>query len=324
MMVRSGLTLIVMAGILSGCSGVGSVASPSSVVPQTKKSSGISFNFQTVDDPASPTNRVNGIDLLGDIVGTIGNGNAGSPYVSYISQPPYTTFQNETYAGAKGTVATSISSVAGQTIVAGWVNNPPQLPGVWAFVQINGLWTIFRDRKGGKGPNSVTEILGVNDAGFAVGYFINSTGNQIPVVITIPTEKFIALKPPPPFTNAEATGINNFGDITGWEQRASGTVGFFEQAGKYYTFSYPGAASTYALGINSQDQIVGYYVDSSNAKHGFVLTGPKGGGGQSWQSVDETNGAQGTAIAGINDKDSICGYYVDANGAQHGFIATAN
>jgi len=320
---RGLLSLIVMAGVLSACSGVGPVRSPSSALPQTKTSSGISFKFQTVDDPASTVNRVNGIDLLGNIVGTIGNGNPSSPYASYISAPPYTTFQNETYSGAQGTVATSISTAAGQATVAGWVIHPPQLPGIWSFVQINGLWTIFRDRKGGKGPTSLTEILGVNDAGFGVGYFKNAYGYFIPVVVNIPTEKFNVLKPPA-YSNAEGTGINNVGDITGWEQGSSGTVGFFEQVGRYYTFTYPGATATYALGINTKDQIVGYYVDSSNADHGFILTNPKGGGGQTWQSVDEPSGARGTVITDINDNDEICGYYVDASRVQHGFVATTN
>jgi len=321
--VRGLLTLIAAAAVLSGCSGIGSVASPGGALPQTKTSSAISFKFQTVDDPASTVNRVNGLDSLGNIVGTIGNGNPSSPYASYLSAPPYTTFQNETYAGALGTVATGIATAAGQTTIAGWVIHPPQLPGIWSFVQINGLWTIFRDRKGGKGLTSLTEILSVNDAGFGVGYFKNAYGYFTPIVVNIPTEKFNVLKPPG-YSNAEGTGINNVGDITGWEETSSGTVGFFEQVGKYYTFAYPGATATYALGINSHDQIVGYYVDPSNVEHGFVLTNPKGGSGQTWQSVDEPNGPRGIVISDINDNDEICGYYVDANSVQHGFVATTN
>ena len=192
--------------------------------------SSISFKYQTVDNPASSVNQVNGINRSSDIVGTTGSGSKSDPYVSYISQPPYDTFQDETYKNAQGTVAMNINSAASQTVIGGWVINPPSLPGIWAFVQINGLWTIFRNLKGGRGPNTATEMLGINDEGFGVGWFKNTNGNSVPVVINIPTEKFTALKPPG-YLNAEATGINDVGDIAGWETTSSGTIGFFERIG---------------------------------------------------------------------------------------------
>jgi hypothetical protein len=216
-------------------------------------------------------------------------------------------------------VATSVVSVPGQTIVGGWVVNP--LPGIWAFVQINGVWSIFRNLKGGRGPDTATEILGLNNAGFGVGYFRNTDGNNVPVIINIPTENFTALRPPG-YSNAEATGINAFGDIAGWETTSSSTIGFFERLGAYYTFAFAKAKATFALGINSADQIVGYYVDSGGTKHGFILTNPKSG--KKWQTIDEPNAAHGTVVTGINDDDSICGYYFDASGVQHGFVATTN
>ncbi len=85
----------------------------------------------------------------------------------------------------------NVVSAASQTIVGGWVINPP-VPGIWAFVQINGVWTIFRNLKGGRGSDTATEVLGLNDAGFGVGYFKNTDGNNVPVVINIPTENFTA------------------------------------------------------------------------------------------------------------------------------------
>lgn len=319
---RTFIAALIAIGLLSACSG-GNSLSPLGKLPsepQAKTLSSISFSYQTVDNPASSVNQVNGINQSGDIVGTTGNGGKSDPYQSYISQKPYGTFQNESYSGAQGTVAMNITSAVSQTIVGGWVINPPQLPGIWAFVQINGLWTIFRDRKGGKGPDTATEILGVNDAGFGVGYFKNTYGYDVPVVINIPTETFTALKPPG-YSNAKATGINSFGDIAGWETGSSGTIGFFERIGKYYTLAHAKATATYALGINSSDQIVGYYTDSGGTNHGFILTSPKSG--QKWQTIDEPDSTRGTVVTGINDQGAICGYYVDASGIQHGFVATS-
>jgi len=317
---RGLITLLIGVALLSACSAGDSVSALGKFAPQAKTRSSLSFKYLTVDDPVSSVNQVNGINQAGDIVGTTGSGKASDPYQSYLAKAPYATFQDETYKGAQGTMAMNVTNVVSQTIVGGWVINPPQLPGIWAFVQINGLWTIFRDRKGGKGSETATEILGVNDAGFGVGYFKSTYGNNVPVVINIPTETFTALKPPG-YSDAEATGINNFGDITGWETGSSGTIiGFFERIGKYYTFAHAKATKTYALGINSSDQIVGNYIDPSGTSHGFILTSPKSG--QKWQTIDDPDAAHGTVVTGINDDDAICGYYVDASGVQHGFVAT--
>jgi hypothetical protein len=318
---RTFIAGLVAVGLFSGCSG-GDSLSPLGKVPfrpQAKTLSSISFKYQTVDNPASSINQVNGINGSGDIVGTTGSGSESDPYESYISQAPYETFQDETYKNAQGTVAMNINNAASQTIVGGWVINPPSLPGIWAFVQIDGLWTIFRDLKGGRGSGTATEILGINDEGFGVGYFKNTDGYHVPVLINIPTEKFTTLKPPG-YSSAQATGINNLGDIAGWETGSSGTIGFFERIGRYYTLSYAKAQATYALGINSSDQIVGYYTDSRGTNHGFILTNPKLG--KKWQTIDEPDAADGTVVTGINDYDEICGYYVDASGIQHGFVAT--
>jgi len=313
------ITALIAISLLSACSGGDSVSALGKSPTQARTSGSISFKYQSIDDPSSTVNRVNGIDQSGDIVGTTGDGNASDPYKSYLAKAPYTTFQDETYPGADGTMATSLVSVPGQTIVGGWVLNP--LPGIWAFVQINGVWSIFRNLKGGRGPDTATEVLGLNNAGFGVGYFRNTSGNNVPVIINIPTENFTALRPPG-YVSAEATGINDFGDIVGWETTSTTTIGFFERLAVYYTFAFPKAKETFALGINSADQVVGYYVDSSETKHGFILTNPKSG--KKWQTIDEPSAAHGTVVTGINDDDSICGYYFDASGVQHGFIATAN
>jgi hypothetical protein len=314
------LAALIAVGLLSACSGGESISALGDVSPDAKTVGSISFKYQTVDVPASSVNQVNGIDQSGDVVGTTGDGSASDPYQSYVAQVPYDSFQSETYPGAQGTVATSIASTASQTMVAGWVIHPPQLPGIWAFVQTNGLWAIFRDRKGGRGSDTATEILGINDAGFGVGYFKNTSGNDVPVVVSIPTESFTSLKPPG-YSNAQATGINVFGDIVGWEAGSGGTTGFFERLGSYYTLAHAKAKATYALGINSTDQIVGYYTDSAGTNHGFILKNPKSK--QKWQTIDEPNAAHGTVVTGINDQDAICGYYVDASGVRHGFVATA-
>lgn len=278
----------------------------------------IPFTFQTVDDPSSTVNKVNNINALGEIVGTIGSGSQSSPFESYSSSSPYQSFQPITYSKAQGTVAMAVPTA---NVIAGYVTNPPQLNGTWAAVNINGLWTIFKSRKQGKGGNAVTEILGLNASELGAGFYKNVYGINVPVEITVPTEKFIILHPPGA-TSAEATGINAVGDVSGWETTANGTNGFLLHVGKYYTFSYPGATSTKALGVNATDQIVGSYEDSNHNPHGFILSNATASQSQQvWQTIDDPYATSATVVTGLNDLDDVCGYYVDSNNVQHGFVA---
>lgn len=317
------LAVAAVAVLASACSGNGGGYAPKTTGgAAARHMTALSFSYQTVDDPASATNEVNGINGLGQITGTIGDGSPSNPYLGYTSQAPYTTFDVQQYSGAQGTVAMVLSSDASTPVMAGYVIHPPQLPGIWAFVRINGIWSLFRDRKGGKGTTTATEVLGINDSDFGVGFYKSTAGVNMPVVLNVPLEKFNALKPPNSL-GAEATGINNLNDIVGWESTSAGVVGFFERAGRYYSLAYPTATATQPLSVNTQEQVVGSYQDSSGATHGFVLTNPMSAPQQQiWQSVDEPNAVNGTVVTGINDGDSICGYYYDAAGVKHGFVAT--
>lgn len=279
----------------------------------------IPFKFQTVDDPNSNTNEVTGINQLGKIVGTFGVGSASNIPESYTSEPPYTKFRGMNYPGAEGTVATSLSS---NRIVAGYLINPNSLDGVWAFIRTNGVWALLKDRKQGDGNNAVTKVLGINDSEYAVGYYTNSAGVEIPFELNIITENFSNLQPPGA-KSAEATGINGKENLCGTEVLNDGSnEGFYLQSGTYYAVKYPGAVNTWAWGINFDNQIAGQYEDASGNLHGFVLTNPTAGSASRvWQSVDIPS-AVSTKITGINNHQWISGSYVDTAGHTHGFVGT--
>jgi hypothetical protein len=278
----------------------------------------IPFQFQTVDDPNSNVNEVTGINQLSKIVGVWEGGSASNVPSSYTAVPPYSQFRGLNYPGAQGTFATGLSS---NKYIVGYVINPPSGSGVWGFVRASGIWSILSDPNEGTGSNAVTELLGINDSQFAVGFYQNSSGAKMPFELNAPVLNFTDLTPPGAI-NAEATGINGKGNISGWEQTSSGFQAFYLQTGTYYPTSDPKGTATYALSLNWQDQLVGYYLDSHNVAHGFLLTGPtRGGAQQVWQTIDEPNAAGGTWVTGINNHDDICGYYIDANGIQHGFVA---
>src|SRR5215469_16574097 len=80
----------------------------------------------------------------------------------------------------------------------------------------------------------------------------------------------------------------------------------------YTTIDVPGAAATFAVGVNDPGAVVGLYVDSTGNNHGFA----------DWHgtitSVD-VPGATSTVAAGVNDRGVIVGYYTGSNGSFHGF-----
>jgi hypothetical protein len=324
--------LLVCCVALAACNG-GSSASPAGVLPQQQGAirshaaaspTPIPFLYQTVDDPISNVNELTAIDSAMEIVGSIGNGQPSNPYQGYISNAPYTSLTPIGYVGAAGIVITSLSVTASKTVFAGFVVSPPQLRGTWGYLNINGIPTLAKDRKGGKGSLIVTEILGLSDTGMAVGFFKSNSGSgvNVPFLLELAGMKFKILNPPNSQNGAEATGINDLGDITGWVSgKGAGTTGFMEHAATYYSLAYPGAKSTEALSLNNHDQVVGFYEDGKGTKHGFVLTNPLQASGQVWQTIDETNAAQGTVVTGINANQDICGYYIDSSGIQHGFVA---
>jgi hypothetical protein len=323
------LVLALCGLVVSACNGPASSLTPArefaqrsqGINPSSASSptpSPIPFVYQTVDNPNSLKNQVNGINQLSKIVGTYGAGQSSSMPESYTSQSPFSKFRSLNEPGSQGTVATSLSS---NRIDGGYVISPNNLNGVWGFVRIDGVFTLLDDPSEGSDQNAVTEILGLNDKKFAVGFYLNRSGNQVPFELNITKEKFTDLNPPGA-SNAEATGINDRGDILGWDATSGGIKGFFVQTGTYYPFSAAGAQATYGLSINYDEKVAGYYVDAQGATHGFVMTGPNWGGkAQVWQTIDEPNAAAGTWLTGINNHDDICGYYVDGSGIQHGFVA---
>lgn len=88
----------------------------------------------------------------------------------------------------------------------------------------------------------------------------------------------------------------------------------------FITIDYPGAANTWAMGINAQGDIVGYY-NIGGIPHGFFLD-RKG-----FSSINYP-GACGTQVWAINPARDVVGFYYDppdagkacATGKQHGFL----
>jgi hypothetical protein len=317
------LAIAVCALALSACNGPGSAPVSPAVSPQgshlakhldsTPPPSPIPFDFQTVDNPDSNVNEVTAINQRSKIVGVYMSGYGSNIPRSYTSEPVYyTKFRGVNAPNTQGTFATSTST---DRVLAGYVIDPNGQSGIWAFVRVKALWSLFQYQL------QTTEILGLNDSENAVGFYVNSSGIDVPFELNVPQNQYTILSPPGSTGNAEATGINGKGGITGWEQTSNGIAGWFLQNGTYYTVSNNGL-DTYALGLNWSNEIVGYYTGTDGLSHGFILFGPtKGGAEQFWQTIDEPKAVYGTVVTGINNHHDICGYYFDASHVQHGFVA---
>ena len=133
----------------------------------------------------------------------------------------------------------------------------------------------------------------------AAGYQVSSVlVDGAPLPATLPPESGCT------FANVDAnhTLVVSFAPIT------STAVSY-----GFSTLDYPGAAATYACGINDSGQATGYYYDSSWNVHGFVYSGG------SFTTLDNPGAVQ-TLPAGINNNGQETGYYLDSSYNWHGFV----
>jgi len=72
-----------------------------------------------------------------------------------------------------------------------------------------------------------------------------------------------------------------------------------------------------ARDVNPEGQIVGFFVDSSQKTHGFLLTK------RGFTSIDYPD-AVATQARGINPEGDIVGFFVDSSKKTHGFLLTSD
>lgn len=236
----------------------------------------------------------------------------GSQFSNFIIRPPYRRLGEDPARGA------TITAVKRDRTVLGYIIDPGQLQGVWAFIRVHdGLWTLIRDPKEGSGNEAVTELLGANDRHSAVGFYNNPYGTQVAFAVDLVKETFVQLDPPGS-SSAYATGVNDGEDVVGTATTSKGIVGFIYKRGVFTEFSYPHSTRTEALGINLSDEIVGDYTDASGAVHGFFLTDPMRH--PQWRSFDEQHAVGNTVLTGINDRGDFDGDYLNKVGIRRPFL----
>jgi hypothetical protein len=325
---RRGLR-ITAAGVAAGAIALaGSALAASSAVAQAAPlpASATSYQFETLDNANDVTfNQLLGINNHGTIAGYFGSGAAGHPNKGYQLFPPYgqRNYANENFPGS---VQTQVTGLNDQGVTVGFwssMNTASMVNDNFGFWERNGKFHSANFPTGLMGDQTVDQLLGVNDAGVAVGFWTDANGNTHGYTVNTNSGRFGSVTDPgAPTANLTAAAINNEGDIAGfYANPATGiTDGFLRAGGRFIDLAVPGASATTALGVNDHDEVVGTYTVGSGSgavMHGFTWT-PRGGFG----TVDDPHGMGTTTINGVNDAGDLVGFYVDAAGNTDGMLVT--
>lgn len=294
------------------------------------------YLFRMLDNPSGPTfNQLLGINDTGEISGYFGSGAAGHPNQGYLVVNATTKAHTGHFVSGNfpGSAQTQVTGLNTNGVTVGFwskTNAADQASNAnMGFYASGGTFHSVQFPTGNNATPVVDQLLGVNDQGQAVGFYVNAQGKNRGYVYDIRTQQFTRVLPPG-FTDATslqspsltAAGINNFGDISGFYTTSDGhEVGFLLRPGGEFTqLAYPGASSTIALGISGTSEVVGSYTAGAGENavvHGFTWTASGG-----FAQVNDPLGANSTTINGVNVKGDLVGFYTDSAGHTNGFLAT--
>ncbi len=272
-----------------------------------------SYSFQTINYPGDTFTQLLGINNSSLIAG-YHNFNQNSGFTLVLPND----FTTENYPNSMMTQVIGINNHG--TTDGFYVDNAGNTHGFYfikgtspkgTFVNVDYPGTVFN------------QLLGQNDMGQASGYYSMSQNNSTPDFPYVYNELgggvFQVITIPAAVGGAQATGINNSQQISGFYIDAAGTNhGFLLNFGLLVTLDAPGSTFTQALGLNNRGQVVGDYMDAAGNTHGFVWTSAGG-----FVTVDDPSGIGTTVVNGINDAGDLVGFYGNAP-INSGFVATPN
>jgi hypothetical protein len=275
--------------------------------------------------------------------------------------PPSTLFPNLTNPNCPSqTQAIGINSatgLAGQTPFPDIVGFYTDAGGAThGFLDSNGVQSTIDDPMGVSGKNgiktTVQNLLGVNNALRAAGFWTDAAGNENGFVAEINTRTTpvaanfveftpakvnadLALVAPNAAVATQASGINNNNLVCGFYTDGNGNNhGFevvFNTAGHSFNRTLPlaptqaqlpNAKSLSPLGCNDGGAVVGTFTANDKTVHGFVFDGTD------WHQYDAAGSVQtpalgavmGTTINGINNAGTVVGFFADADKNVNGFL----
>jgi hypothetical protein len=311
------------------------------------------YSFEIINDPNDKpfppppaTGGVTFTNLMGitsngdTIPGFYGSGQAGDPNTGFVLTLPSKTFtsSNATFPGLVppfNAAQTQMTAINGNgTTFTGYTY--PTNTGVatdfqFGFYEQGGVFHMVNNPATpncGATPNPcdmnvITEnqLIGVNNANLAVGFYNDIHGDSHGYTYNIPTNTF---SPDILFPGAVSTvtaAINNSDEIAGFFTDSSGVIhGFIENGMDFTPVDPPGSVETELLGINDNGLAVGFYCVSSGCPAGSMH-------GLLFNTLTDTFttinpfGFATTTLNGINDRNQIVGFFVDAKGNTDGLLA---
>ncbi len=169
---------------------------------------------------------------------------------------------------------------------------------------------------------AVNQLLGVNDAGIAVGFWTDAKGNPHGYTYSITSGQFRSVIVPGSVSDT-ATGINDWGAISGFYTGPGGVTRAFMKGpgGRITRLTYPGATTTQAFGINKRGEVVGTYMTGSgNSARSFGFTWTRQAG---FRRITAPFGFGRTTINGVNDAGDLVGFFTGPAGKTHGLLWAA-
>jgi len=159
-----------------------------------------------------------------------------------------------------------------------------------------------------------TEGRGINNSGTVCGDYSTSNGDNHGFFLSGGTFTEYDV---PGAVSTTVLGINDVANFTGSFSYGNGIFqGYVSVGGTLTSFSVPGAPLTLAYEINNSNQlVVGYYIDSSGILHGYF----RDANGTLHFPIDPS-GSTATVLFGLNDNNWVVGRYADASGVTHGLF----
>ena len=161
-------------------------------------------------------------------------------------------------------------------------------------------------------PGAVeTDTYANNNAGVITGDYLDSGGNIHGMILK---GKKLTTIDDPKGNTTQGYGINNKGAVAGWY--VSSTTGnpqaFVYAKGKFTDIKIKNMIYDEASGINDNGDIVGFYLDSAGAQHGFVKVGTK-------VTKLDPPGTTATTGWGINNAGLVTLFIIDSTGSYASF-----
>jgi hypothetical protein len=309
---------------LAGATALVSTAMTASIAQAAPTAPAIHYSFKTVNNNNDPTfNQLLGINDAGKIAGYFGSGAKGHPNKGYTLKPPYhqVDFRNQNFPGSKQTQVTGLNNGDIQVGFYSTMNTKSGNNNNFGFYSINGKH-FHKVNFPTKNPASppVDQLLGVNDSGLAVGFYLDAKGNSHGYLYDIPAHKYVSENPPlgTGVTSVTPTGINDPDSVCGFFTNSGGTTkGFLIRKASPHLFilKVPGSDATMPFGVNKFGLVVGVYTKGSK-NFGFTWDRKHG-----YQTVKDPNGPTQTFVNGVNSAGDLVGFYVDSKGNTDGFLA---